>query len=102
MNGLQPASPYDDEDTDDDDDEFAEHLGLRHTMSREDVQVKVDIPRGETIAVTLEMLCVMGTIATFVPHMLLQEGGLGLWLPIFSTLPWVSAGFLEAWDGDGD
>lgn len=53
-----------DSDTDSDD-EFAEHLSLRHTLSRTtaDVQVKLDRPYAERTAVIVEILCVVGIIA---------------------------------------
>ena len=54
------------EETDSDSDEFAEHLSLRHTLSRQtaDVQIKFDRPPAERTAVTIEVLCVIGIIAT--------------------------------------
>lgn len=65
--GYQQLPTYNnalDVDTDDDD-EFAEHLGLRHTISRTTVDhhIELDKPRAGRIAVIVEMLCVMGIIA---------------------------------------
>jgi hypothetical protein len=91
----------DGEETDEDDDEFAEHLSLRHTISRgADMEVKVDRPRAESIAVALEMFCVMGTLATFLPTLLLAESEGELWPAVVATIPWVSrhsfsAGFAD-------
>jgi hypothetical protein len=55
-----------DVDTDDDEDEFAEHLSLRHSLSRitfDHSHFEMDKPRAGRVAVIVEMLCVMGIIA---------------------------------------
>jgi hypothetical protein len=56
----------DDDETDDDDDEFAEHLGLRRTISRTtlDLHVELNKPHAERFAVMVEVFCLIGIIAT--------------------------------------
>ena len=55
----------DDGDTEDDD-EFAEHLSLRHTLSRTtlDHHIELDKPRAERFAVIIEIFCLVGVVAT--------------------------------------
>lgn len=89
-------SNNDGDETEDDDDEFAEHLSLRHTISRTgDVEVKVDRPKAESVAVALELLCVMGTLATFLPALLMGESEGEIWRAAVAALPWVS--LLRTW-----
>lgn len=89
IDGIQPDS--DDTATDADDDEFAEHLSLRHTMShvQGDVEVKVQPPQAERVAVAIELAAVMAVLATFIPALLLTEDTRELWKPAVAALPWV-------------
>lgn len=81
----------DGEDTDGDD-EFAEHLGLRHTISRAMVnEVKVDRPYAERLSVILEELAILGIITTYCVGAVKvsQESLHGVWGWLAGALPWV-------------
>jgi len=68
----------DDEDTDEDDDEFAEHLSLRHTISRAtEPELKTDRPHGEIALVVCEELAVLGLLGTFIADAAINAEAIG-------------------------
>lgn len=68
----------DDEDTDEDDDEFAEHLSLRHTMSRTTgAELKTDRPHGEIALVVCEELAILGLLGTSIADVAMNAEAIG-------------------------
>jgi hypothetical protein len=90
---LGAAEDDGDTDEDEDDDEFAEHLSLRHTISRTtEPELKVDKPRGEVVLVICEELAILGLLGISIANIAINVHG--TWhhegLPLIANLiTWV-------------
>ena len=84
----------DDEDTDEDDDEFAEHLSLRHTVSRATgPELKTDRPHGEIALVVCEELAVLGLLGISITDVAMNVEAIGHvegFPSIANLISWVS------------
>jgi len=81
-----------DDDETNDDDEFAEHLSLRHTISRTPMDqrhILVGEPRAELVAVILELACIMGII---VAHLIgFADAPRRNWITLVPAVAWAYA-----------
>ncbi|KAI5791332.1 P-loop containing nucleoside triphosphate hydrolase protein [Pyronema domesticum] len=74
---------------DDDSDDFAEHLSLRRTITRDtaDMIIKLDKPPAEKFAVIVEILCLLGLIGAYLAEFILS--GTTNWLPLVPLATWL-------------
>lgn len=92
--GVPTNNCDDDEDTDEDDDEFAEHLSLRHTISRATgPELKTDRPHGEIALVVCEELAVLGLLGISIADVAMNAEAIGHvegFPSIANLISWVS------------